>query len=140
MSFTFPQKMLFKHCDPAGIGFYPRFFEMINDCVEAFFSDAIGYPFETMHLGRDGGVPTVEISATFPAPSRHGDMLIFSLDVTRLGRTSMGLSVVARCAGEERIRSTSTLVHIDRTGRPMPWPEQHLPRLQAQLPQSADAT
>ena len=36
MSFTLTQKVLFKHCDPAGIVFYPRYFEMINDCVEAF--------------------------------------------------------------------------------------------------------
>ncbi|CPO21707.1 4-hydroxybenzoyl CoA thioesterase [Bordetella pertussis] len=24
----------FRHCDPAGIVFYPRYFEMINDFVE----------------------------------------------------------------------------------------------------------
>ncbi|MEL6103010.1 MAG: acyl-CoA thioesterase, partial [Pseudomonadota bacterium] len=28
MSFQFLQKVLFKHCDPAGIVFYPRYFEM----------------------------------------------------------------------------------------------------------------
>jgi 4-hydroxybenzoyl-CoA thioesterase len=44
MLFSINQKVLFKHCDPAGIVFYPRYFEMINDCVEAFF-DEIGTPF-----------------------------------------------------------------------------------------------
>ena len=46
MHFTYKQKVLFKHCDPAGIVFYPRFFEMINDAVEALFSDVLNWPFE----------------------------------------------------------------------------------------------
>ena len=50
--FTFLQKVQFKHCDPAGIVFYPRFIEMINDAVEAMFDEAIGWPFEV--LLRDG--------------------------------------------------------------------------------------
>lgn len=43
MLFTFTQKVLFKHCDPAGIVFYPRYFEIINDCIEAFF-EQIDHP------------------------------------------------------------------------------------------------
>jgi 4-hydroxybenzoyl-CoA thioesterase len=39
MAFVMNQKVLFKHCDPAGVVFYPRYFEMINDCVEALFDD-----------------------------------------------------------------------------------------------------
>ena len=27
----------FRHCDPAGIVFYPRYFEMMNDAIEIFF-------------------------------------------------------------------------------------------------------
>ena len=40
-SFTFLQKVQFKHYDPAGIVFYPRFIEMINDAVEAMFDIVI---------------------------------------------------------------------------------------------------
>jgi 4-hydroxybenzoyl-CoA thioesterase len=45
MHYQFFQKVLFKHCDPTGIVFYPRFFEMINDAVEAMFSDLLDRPF-----------------------------------------------------------------------------------------------
>lgn len=138
MSFRFPQKMLFKHCDPAGIGFYPRFFEMVNDCVEAFFFD-IGYPFETMHRGQVGGVPTVKIEAEFPAPSRHGDELLLVLEVIRLGRTSLSLRITAHCGKEVRMRVVSTLVHIDRQGRPAPWSDVHRARLAAHVTEGADA-
>lgn len=29
----------FNHCDPAGIVFYPRYFEMVNSVIENFFAD-----------------------------------------------------------------------------------------------------
>ncbi len=35
----------FNHCDPAGIVFYPRYFEMANSVVENFFRDEVDYPF-----------------------------------------------------------------------------------------------
>ena len=34
MAFVFPQKVRFQHCDPAGIVFYPRYFEMLNTTIE----------------------------------------------------------------------------------------------------------
>ncbi len=121
MSFVFPQKILFKHCDPAGIVFFPRYFEMINDCVETFFDEVLGLPFEELHLY--GGVPTAEIRTRFTAPSRHGDRLAFTLDCTKVGRTSLGLEIVATCEDETRFISSSTLVHVNREGRPTPWPD-----------------
>lgn len=121
MSFNFPQKVLFKHCDPAGIVFYPRYFEMINDCVEAFFDAALNMPFETLH--QNAGVPTAQISTVFTAPSRHGDHLSIDLVVTKIGRTSLSLSLLATCEGQSRFHALSTLVYIDVNGRPQRWPE-----------------
>lgn len=120
MRFVMPQKVKFKHCDPAGIVFYPRYFEMINDCVEAFFDEALGVPFEEVH--QDGGVPTAEISVRFTAPSRHGDRLELHLEPTRLGRSSLGLRVEALCGGESRFVATSTLVLVGTDGASRPWP------------------
>ena len=120
MKFTFNQKILFKHCDAAGIVFYPRFFEMMNDCVEAFF-DEIGSPFEKMIPA--AGVPTAEITATFQTPSRHGDQLTIELELTRIGRTSIGLGFRASCDIEQRFSAQSTLVYVDVEGRPQRWPD-----------------
>ena len=121
MAFHFPQKVLFKHCDPAGIVFYPRYFEMLNDCVEAFFDEVLGLPFETLHA--TGGVPTAEITTRFLAPSHHGNHLIIALTVTRVGRSSLGLMFTADCGDEPRFTARSTLVLLGENGRPRPWPE-----------------
>ena len=120
MDFTFRQKVLFKHCDPAGIVFYPRYFEMLNDCVEAFF-DEIGAPFEDIH--RRAALPTARIEADFSAPSRHGDPLTFTLGLTRLGRSSAALDFAATSGGAPRLTANSVIVHTDMGGKPQPWPE-----------------
>lgn len=122
MAFHVPQKVLFRHCDPAGIVFYPRYFEMLNDAVEAFFDTALGCPFDDLH--REGSaVPTAEITTRFHAPSRHGDHLNIALSVIRVGTSSLGLGFHADCGGAPRFTARSTLVLVDGSGRPRRWPD-----------------
>ncbi|GAB2188023.1 acyl-CoA thioesterase [Roseibium sp. LAB1] len=120
--FRFEQSILFKHCDPAGIVFYPRYFEMMNDCVEAFFDNVIGWPFKDIH--KTGAVPTAEIRTRFLAPSRLGDHLVLALEVSRVGRSSCGMAITAQCDGEARFETELTLVNVDNGGKPEAWPEQ----------------
>lgn len=131
MAFTHPQKIMFRHCDPAGIVFYPRYFEMMNDTVEAFFDQIVAFPFSAMH--QTSGIPTVEIEATFTAPSRLGDNLEIALTCTKLGRTSLGLAYDARCGSQQRFAASSTVVFINEVGQPQPWPADVKARLTTQL-------
>ena len=121
MPFTFTQKILFKYCDPAGIVFYPRYFEMLNDCVETFFAQELLHPFEDMHP--DSGVPTAQIEARFEAPCRHGDIVNIRLVCNKLGKSSLGLEFRAACNGQLRFSAHSTLVHINAEGRSTAWPD-----------------
>ncbi|NSX56286.1 acyl-CoA thioesterase [Parasulfitobacter algicola] len=121
MAFTVRQKILFKHCDPAGIVFYPRYFEIMNDCTEAFFADALHWPFE--ELLKTAAIPTAQISAQFQAPSHHGDHLDIALGIARLGRSSVDLTFHATCGDETRFTAQSTLVHISQNGRSQSWPD-----------------
>jgi 4-hydroxybenzoyl-CoA thioesterase len=59
--------------DPAGIVFYPRFFEWYDLGTEALF-EALGLPWPEL-FPRSGivGVPIVESGSTFVAPVRYGD-------------------------------------------------------------------
>lgn len=121
VQFEYPQKVIFKYCDPAGIVFFPRYFEMINDATEAFFDQALGCPWEVLH--ETANIPTVDIHAQFTAVSRHGDDLVVRIAVTKLGRTSLSLRFQAVCGDEVRFAAKSTLVRIDKSGRPEPWPD-----------------
>lgn len=118
-------KVLFQHCDPAGIVFYPRYFEMVNQTVEEWHEVGLGTSFSTIHLSSGHGVPTVSISAEFSAPSHMGDVLTWRLYVTKLGRTSAELMIEASCDGQLRMQARPVLVYVDMTtGRPVPWPEE----------------
>lgn len=127
-TFSIQQKVLFKHCDPAGIVFYPRYFEMMNDCVESFFDEAIGLSFESLLL--TSGVPTAEIHSRFRAPSRHGDRLRIELLTKSVGRTSWRYVMTASCQGELRFETEATLVYVDPEGKPCAWPDQIREKLQ----------
>ncbi len=119
MAYRYRQEVKFRHCDPAGIVFYPRYFEMINDTTEAFFAEVLHYPFSEMH--RNAGIPTARIETEFLAPSRLGDVLEIVLSATRLGRSSLDLAFEATCGAERRFTARSTIVHIDASGRSQPW-------------------
>jgi 4-hydroxybenzoyl-CoA thioesterase len=121
MGFEFPQKILFKHCDPAGIVFYPRYFEMINDCVEHFFDEALNVPFQKLH--ENNGIPTAQIETKFAAPSHHGDTLILDLQIAKVGRSSATYRMTAKCGSQHRFETNATIVHIDTKGRSTPWPD-----------------
>ena len=69
-AFHWQNPVRFRDCDPAGIVFYPRYFAMMNDLVETFFDEAIGWSFAEMHAHGGYGVPLGQVETRFTAPSR----------------------------------------------------------------------
>ncbi|MGP9768331.1 acyl-CoA thioesterase [Halomonas sp. AOP13-D3-9] len=124
MAFTTQRKVRFQHCDPAGIVFYPRYFEMINSVVEDWFEEVLHHDFNQLHVETGRGVPTAAIDTQFHAPSRLGERLTFKLTVQSVGRSSLTIQVVAYCGEQKRLTSDSTLVFVDlSSGKSMPWTE-----------------
>jgi 4-hydroxybenzoyl-CoA thioesterase len=75
-------------CDPAGIVYYPRFFEMFDACTNALFESA-GLAKKDM-LARYGlaGIPMVETSARFFVPSSFGDTVMVESRIVEWGNSS----------------------------------------------------
>ena len=104
----------FGDCDPAGIVFYPRYFEMFNNLVEDWCAHGLGTSFRELHQERGLGLPTVGIQTDFVAPSRLGDVLHAELQVEKLGGAS--LTVAIRLMGEDyavRVRASLVLVLME---------------------------
>lgn len=124
MPFTTTRKVRFEHCDPAGIVFYPRYFEMLNACIEDWFEERLGRSFGQIHVKDGHAVPTARCEVRFTAPSRIGDPLALALRPRRLGRSSLDLEIDISSGAEARLHADFTLVHIAQaTGRPETWPE-----------------
>ena len=112
----------FNHCDPAGIVFYPRYFEMTNSVCENFFREVVGYSYHAMMA--DGiGVPTARAESDFRAPSRLGEVLDWALVVERIGGSSATFRLDAQCDGQLRVTSRLTLVWLSAEKRPARWPD-----------------
>ena len=138
MIFHWQRKIRFKDCDPARIVFYPRYFEMMNDLVETFFDEAIGWSFGAMHVEDGLGVPLGQIEARFTAPSRLGDVLDWRLSLSRLGGATADLVMVAEGAGVQRLRATGTLVCVDINAmKSHRWPDRIRARLTDYLEETA---
>jgi 4-hydroxybenzoyl-CoA thioesterase len=120
MIYTRVIQIEFNHCDPAGIVFYPRYFEMTNSVVENFFADVLDCSFAKMMEDRSG-VPTARIEVNFHAPSRLGEKLTFALQITRVGRSSVAFQLVAEGGGIDRLTADLTLVNVDGNGQSQPW-------------------
>ena len=66
-------KVRWSEADPAGIVFYPRFFEWFDLGTEALF-ESLGLPWPEMFPAEQiVGVPIVESGARFASPVRYGD-------------------------------------------------------------------
>ncbi|MBA3909870.1 MAG: thioesterase [Rhodobacter sp.] len=122
MSYARQIRVEFNHCDPAGIVFYPRYFEMTNSICENFFREVVGYSFHAMMA--DGvGVPTARIETDFRAPSRLGDVLDWCLVVEKLGGSSATFRLETLCGNDHRLTAWLTLVWLSPEQRPGRWPD-----------------
>lgn len=86
-AFIKKEKVRFQHVDYAGIVFYPRFLEMLNNLVEDFYEEALDMPFKNIH--KIGGIPTVDLKVQFKKAARLGDELTKYLWIKKLGSSSM---------------------------------------------------
>jgi len=135
-AFTYIQKVMFQHCDPAGIVFYPRYFEMVNATVEEWFDQVIGFGFPIMHGPLKVAVPTAALSVAFTAPSKLGDVLEFCLIPTRIGRSSLELEITARSGAEQRLKTTVTLVFTKHgAGKSVAWPDDLRAKIEKEINQ-----
>lgn len=134
MNFETRLKVRFADVDPAGIVFYPRYFEMLNAAVEDWFGQALGADFARLHLEQRIGVPTVKLECDFLSPSRLGDELSIFLQPIRLGRSSCAISYRVVGQDTERLVASAVLVCMDLDAqKSIPWPQDIRGRMEAAL-------
>lgn len=88
-------------CDPAGIVYFPRFFEMFHLTMERWFGAELGQPYDQMILGRKIGFPAVHTEADFHAPTGFGESITVELRVLDIGRSSLTLGY--RIVGADQV-------------------------------------
>ena len=101
-------------CDPAGIVYYPRFFDYFHQTMEAWFESELGLPYRDLIVGRKLGFPSVHTEADFRVPSVFGDRLEIRLRVADIGRTSLRFDYrVSDSDAVTRVTGSTTCVVMD---------------------------
>ena len=130
--FTMRQRLRFAHCDPAGIAYYPRYFELADHVIEEWTENVLGVPRRELHMRLGLALPTVHLEAEFAAVSRLGDWLDFALRVEEVGKSSVGLALGASCGEELRFSVRYRQVLVEMEGmKSMPWPDEWRRHLEA---------
>jgi 4-hydroxybenzoyl-CoA thioesterase len=109
-AFTRTVPIRFSHCDPAGIVYFPHYFDMFNGLIEDWYTEQLGVDYSELILNERHGFPFVHIETDFKIPSRMGEQLDLTLLLTRVGRSSLSTVIVGHLAGTERLRARLTTV------------------------------
>jgi 4-hydroxybenzoyl-CoA thioesterase len=122
-AFTRKVPIRFSHSDPAGIVYFPHYFDMFNALIEDWYGDELGVDYAALILGGHQGFPIVHAECDFKAPSRMGERLELTLLIERVGRSSLGFLIVGHLAGSERLRAriVTAMISLD-TGTSMALP------------------
>jgi 4-hydroxybenzoyl-CoA thioesterase len=78
-------------CDPAGIVYFPRYFEYFDACTNALF-ESVGLPKPEL-LKKYGivGIPLVETHARYLVPSAFGDTVTVETRITAWKNSSFSV-------------------------------------------------
>jgi 4-hydroxybenzoyl-CoA thioesterase len=113
-------------CDPAGIVYFPRYYEWFDASTAALFEQA-GLP-KAFLLARYGsaGIAVVEISSRFMKPSTFGDRVVIESSVAGWRRSSFQVRHRLLRGDELAVESLETRVWTERASgggiksRPIP--------------------
>jgi 4-hydroxybenzoyl-CoA thioesterase len=75
-------------CDPAGIVYFPRYFEWFDGSLFAFFEQAGLTKSEMIARYQIVGMPLVKASARFITPSTFGDRVVIETRIAEWRRSS----------------------------------------------------
>ena len=102
-------------CDPAGIVFYPRYFEMFETCIATLFERATGLTkYQMLRQYQFAGYPVVEARAKFSAPAKYGDDVVAETTVTEFRGSSFDVQHRVFNADKLAVEGFETRVWVAR--------------------------
>jgi 4-hydroxybenzoyl-CoA thioesterase len=108
-------RVRWSEADPAGIAYYPRFFEWFDLATDALFA-SVGERWERMFPDNEIlGVPIIAASASFQSPVRYGDEVTIESEIVDL--TDKTFKIEHRLSVGSTLCATGT-EHRAWVGRP----------------------
>jgi 4-hydroxybenzoyl-CoA thioesterase len=118
MSFTYRKQLTIEwgQCDPAGIVFNSRFFEMFDASTWQMFEAALGVkPHELASAFGIMGLPLVDVRANFIKAVKFGDVVDITSRVSEFRRSSFDVEHCLSVVGELAVEGVETRVWASRS-------------------------
>jgi len=90
-----PVLIRFSHCDPAGIVYFARYFDIANGVVEDWFTAALRLSYHDFIGPRRVGLGFANVSCDFVRPGMMGEQVVFAVVVEAIGNASVKLALYA---------------------------------------------
>ena len=117
-------RVMFAHCDPAGIVFTPRFVDMVHGAIELFVPAALGLDYYEVIEQRRVGLGYAHVELDFFAPVFAGESLRFTVLVNGIGGGSVTYVVHGHREQTPVLRATLVMATTDLARhRAMPVPD-----------------
>ena len=117
-SFTFRRQLTIEwgQCDPAGIVFNSRFFEIFDSNSWQLFEAALGVkPHELAAAFDIIGIPLVDVRANFLKPIKFGDVVDVASRINEFRRSSFDVEHRLSVDGELAVEGSETRVWAARS-------------------------
>ncbi|MGA7013006.1 MAG: thioesterase family protein [Pseudolabrys sp.] len=117
-SFTYRKQLTIEwgQCDPAGIVFNSRFFEMFDASTWQMFEAALGVkPHELASAFGITGIPLVDVRANFIKAVKFGDIVDLTSRVSEFRRSSFDVEHRLSVGGEVAVEGGETRVWASRS-------------------------
>jgi 4-hydroxybenzoyl-CoA thioesterase len=102
-------------CDPAGIIFFPRYFEIFDVSTVVLLERALGMKkIDYLKAYNFAGHPLVETRARFRLPTRYGDEVTIDTAVVACGRSSFKIEHRLTLDGALAVEGFETRVWVAR--------------------------
>jgi 4-hydroxybenzoyl-CoA thioesterase len=131
-------RIVWGDCDPAGIVYYPRYFEMFDTSTTALFERALGMTkYQFLKAYDSLGYPMVDTRARFLLPTRYGDDVVIETTITEIKRSSFAVTHRLLKDGALAVEGFETRVWVARDPddadriRAKPLPDEIIAKLKA---------
>lgn len=91
MRFSAARIVRFGECDPAGVVYYPVFFNWFHELMERWFEEALDVPYS--QCLKKYGFPAKETGSEFFRPCALGEELQLELFLSHMGKRSIRIEI-----------------------------------------------
>jgi len=112
---TRTERIYWGDCDPAGIIYFPRYFDMLDRSTTAMFEQALGMTkIQFLKAYKFHGYPMVDIRARFIRTTTFGDEVVIETTVPEFKRSSFNISHRIIKNGEVAVECSETRVWVTK--------------------------